>query len=771
MDLLQRILFAAAVLFAAVFLTRWVPRHPRWRLVVILLNVAISLRYLWWRATETINWSGGAGTVLSTTIFAAEIYGFLIVLHHYLIATRRLDRRSEPPDDRFMPSVDVFIATYDEEPDILYRTIVGCLDLDYPRKSVYVLDDGNRPEVEELCRRLGAGYIAREKNVGAKAGNLNHALSQTAGELIATFDADHVPVRTFLRETVGFFRDPKVAQVQTPHHFYNPDLFQDRLRIREYIANEQDMFYHVVQPGRDVYNSSFYCGSSAVLRRSALEEIGGFPTSTVTEDIHTTLLLHSKGYRSVFLDKDLAAGLAPESYPAYLTQRKRWARGTFQVMLTQKGLLAPRLTLMQRINYLATLWYWLYGFPRVVYLLAPVFFLLAGVRPLVVRNLGDLLSYYLPHLAISVAGFQLVNRGMRRIFWSDVYESCISVQVALAAISFPFTFRRRVRFEVTPKGRAADRPEVRRVGIPLALMSAAVAVAFVTGIVRLILGGRDEGGLLINTTWAGYNLIVLAMGLLLLRHRIQERSAIRVARRIPLELRWDGGGLEAVTRDVSETGLSFVLDEVRPLPHSAEVTLTASDGRSVTLGARLVRCDIGPDGRLSVGVEFVDRTEEQHRRLVQVLFGDPDAWSGPHAPVFGAPEHLLRFVRSMVAVFSPRRALRRLAPRLRGELPARVEIPGGALYDATTVDLSLEGAALRLSERGDGVSDRFRLTILWNAVERTTVDAEVRSRRRGGSGEAVLGVRFVDLAPEQRADLVKHLFGAAPEAVPWAAVS
>jgi len=759
MTLLERVLFCAAVLLAAIVLTRWVPRHPRWRVFVILLNIAISLRYLWWRGTETLNWSGGAGTALSMTIFAAEIYGFLIVLHHYLIATRRLDRKANPPGDDFLPSVDVFIPTYNEEPDILYRTIVGCLALDYPRKSVYVLDDGNRPEIAELCHRLGAGYIARERNVGAKAGNLNHALCQTAGELIATFDADHVPVRTFLRETVGFFRDEQVAQVQTPHHFYNPDLFQDRLRIHEYIANEQDMFYHVVQPGRDVYNSSFYCGSSAVLRRSALEAIGGFPTTTVTEDIHTTLLFHAQGLKSVFLDKDLSAGLAPESYPAYLTQRKRWARGTFQVMLPQRGLFKRRLTFMQRINYLATLWYWLYGFPRIIYLLAPVFFLLGGVRPLIVRDLGDLLSFYLPHLAISVAAFQLVNRSMRRIFWSDVYESCISIQVALAAILFPFSFGKRLRFEVTPKGRAADRSGDRRVGGPLLALTLLVLVAFVTGIARLVVARSDEGGLLINTVWAGYNVVILMMGVLLLRDRVQERRAVRVARRVPVLLSWPSGTVEAVTRDISETGLSLILERPQPLPRTAKLTLRASDGTAVVVDGRLVRCDVRRDGKLSVGVEFVDRTDEQHRRLVEVIFSDPQAWSGDHAVTMGAPEHLLRFLRSMIAVFSPRRALRRLTPRLHGELPVRITMPGGEEIDALTADVSLDGAAVRLP-RGKSCGDgRVQLTIHWSDVERGRFEAVVRSRRQGGGGEPIIGFQFVDVTPEQHSDLAKHLFG------------
>ena len=134
-----------------------------------------------------------------------------------------------------------------------------------PILLILLLDDGRRPEIAELCRRLGVNYIDREDNRGAKAGNLNNALGRTSADFVATFDADHVPVSSFLAETLGHFRDARVAQVQSAHHFFNPDLFQDRLRSQEYIANEQDMFYHIVQPGRDVDNASFFCGSLVVM--------------------------------------------------------------------------------------------------------------------------------------------------------------------------------------------------------------------------------------------------------------------------------------------------------------------------------------------------------------------------------------------------------------------------------------------------------------------------------------------------------------------------
>ncbi|UCF67500.1 MAG: glycosyltransferase [Acidobacteriota bacterium] len=763
MDLLSKLAFVVTIIAASIILSRWLPLHPRWRPLVIALNIIVSVRYLWWRATETLNWEGGIGTVLSLTIFIAEIYGFLVVLHHYLIATRHTDRRADEPDAEFTPSVDVFIATYNESLDTLYRTIVGCLALDYPDKRVHVLDDGNRPELGTLCRELGAGYIARADNAGAKAGNLNNALQQTDADLVVTFDADHVPVRTFLNETVGFFRDDEIVQVQTPHHFYNPDLFQDRLRIREFIANEQDMFYHVVQPGRDVYNSSFYCGSGAVFRREALDSIGGFPMQTVTEDLHTSILLHSRGWKSVFVNRDLSAGLAPESYDAYLTQRRRWARGTFQVMLTRGELFRRGLSLMQRINYLSTLWYWLYGFPRVVYVVAPLFFLLGGIEPLVIDDLTDLLVYYIPHLAISIVAFQLVNMGMRRIFWSDVYESCISVQIALTALLFPFTATKKTRFAVTPKGKAALTKSSWHVTAPIFVLFVGLLIGMTVGVIRLASGFIDPGGTLINTFWAAYNLIVISMGLLLLRSVPSRRAAVRLPRRLRCLLSWNGAVAEAETIDLSENGLSLRLSKAQPLPEMLDLMLTGLDGTKLALQGRLVRCDVDAEHELSVALEFVNQSQEQRRHLVELMFSDPLSWSGPHSLTIGAPEHLMRLVRAMISIFSAERALRRLAPRLRGEVLARIETSGRFIGTARTVDLSLNGAALRLNQ-GEirPREDLLRITFTWNPIERSTIEAEVRSVRMGASGETILGVGFVNVTMEQREDLAKHLYRESP---------
>src|SRR5262245_18782006 len=310
---------------------------------IIFLSCFASMRYFYWRVSSTINLDSNSDAVVSLLLLSAEIYGLVILFLGYFQTIEVHERAPSTPQT--FPTVDIFIPTYNESVDIVRRTVIGAPTIQYPHKTVYVLDDGHRPAIQTMAEGLGAVYLSRPDNYHAKAGNLNYALQRTTGELIAIFDADHVPVRGFLNKTVGFFEDARVALVQTAQHFFNPDPFERNLRLTGRIPPEQHFFYHVIQPGNDFWNSSFFCGSCAVLRRSALEEAGGFKMQTVTEDAHTSMELHARGYTSVYLPMALAAGLATETYRAHVQQRIRWARGMAQILRTdcplfKKGLAA-----------------------------------------------------------------------------------------------------------------------------------------------------------------------------------------------------------------------------------------------------------------------------------------------------------------------------------------------------------------------------------------------------------------------------------------------
>src|SRR5690349_1196230 len=378
------------VVLAAISLLSW---RKKGRQIILALTLLLYVRYLVWRGLYTLNTNDWAGLLISSLVLLAEAYGLVQLIFFTFQAWRPMERQSPPI--KTYPTVDVFVTVVNEPLDILRRTLVGCTSQDYPPKKykVYVLDDGHRQDVRSLARSMGCCYITRVGRNHAKAGNLNHALKQTSGELIAVFDTDHVPTSSFLRETVGFFENKRVAFVQTPHHFYNPDIFQKNLRLESELKNEQALFFRILQPGRDAHNSAFFAGSCGLFRRGPLMEIGGFQTDTITEDIHTSMLLHAKGYESRFLNKVLAAGLMPETFGGYLKQRSRWAMGCVQLCWKSNPLIVRGLTLAQRMDYFGSIYYFFHGVPRVVCLGAPLFALFLGISP-VHASVWDLIHLF-----------------------------------------------------------------------------------------------------------------------------------------------------------------------------------------------------------------------------------------------------------------------------------------------------------------------------------------------------------------------------------------
>jgi cellulose synthase (UDP-forming) len=358
--------------------------------VLVALFVGIGVWYLSWRPAAF----NPEAMVFSAVIYAAELFGFTCALL-YLFMCWRLQTRTPlpaPADAR----VAVFVPTINESVDIVRRTLMAALRMKHA-SEVWLLDDGNRAAMRVLAQELGCRYLARTENSHAKAGNLNNALGHTDAEFIAIFDADHAPAAAFLEETLGFLSDERVAFVQTPQDFYNLDSFQHRLSRRDSLVwSEQSLFFRVIQPGKDRLNSAFFCGSCAVVRRAALDDIGGFATGTITEDIHTSLKLHTRGWRSVYYGRSLAFGLAPSNAMPFLKQRLRWGQGAMQVWRRERILLAHKLTLAQRLSYLATVLAYFEGWQRAIFFAAPVIVLTTGVMPILAVD-REFVVHFIPY--------------------------------------------------------------------------------------------------------------------------------------------------------------------------------------------------------------------------------------------------------------------------------------------------------------------------------------------------------------------------------------
>jgi cellulose synthase (UDP-forming) len=349
------------------------PERPGFA-AILPLYVGAALAYYLWRST-IVNWHVWYGPLLYTV----EIYG-AVATGMYLWMTRHMDLPVHRPVTT-MPTVDALIPTLNESREVLEPTVRGAFAIRGIRR-VLVLDDGDRDWVRELANAFGAVYIARKSNYDAKAGNLNHALPHTDAELMVLLDADHAPAPHFLERTAGFFDDPTVAFVQTPQTYGNRDTFLFQ-RTQAGMWSEQGMFYDCIQPCKNHWNSAFFVGTSALLRRSALDGVGGFATGTCTEDIHTSVLLHAQGWRSVFLPEVLAVGLEAENLREFYKQRRRWASGGLVLLLKRPDspLRIRGLTLVQRLSYFNATSAPAQGAQRLFYFLIPTVCVVTLVNP------------------------------------------------------------------------------------------------------------------------------------------------------------------------------------------------------------------------------------------------------------------------------------------------------------------------------------------------------------------------------------------------------
>ncbi|MDP9349649.1 MAG: glycosyltransferase, partial [Gemmatimonadota bacterium] len=541
-----------------------VPRLPEWqeRLFrgVAVLALAYSVYYIVWRWTATLN---PDALWFSVPLALAETWAVLtafITIH----SVWRL-RHREPLPAAPGWSVDVFITCYDEPLEVIRRTAVGARAIRYPH-TTYILDDGKREEVRAMAQDLGVEYIRRDGNEHAKAGNLNNALLHSRGDYILQLDADHVPLPHILDRLLGFFgEDPKLAFVQSPQDFYNTDGFTyDLDESARRIWEEQRLFFTIIQPGKDARNAAFFCGSCAVIRRAALDDIGGFSTHSITEDIETSLRLHARGWSSAFYGESLAYGLAPGSATAFHTQHLRWGQGAMQVLRKFNPLTYPGLTLSQRISYFGSLTAYVSGVQRLILYTAPLVFFFTGAFPVRAPE-GEFLARFVPFLVLSFVLSELMARGTFHAWISERYGMAKFWTHTRAVASY-FS-RRPLRFNVTPKGPGdvpfrSYAPHVVLMGTTLAAVLWAVA-ARRYGWVDYHVPGWSSGALLINLLWAALNFALAAAVVQLSRRVRQQRGDYRFRDEFPISLKLEESdpgqpsAFVALTENLNPNGMGF----------------------------------------------------------------------------------------------------------------------------------------------------------------------------------------------------------------------
>ena len=650
----QAVLGVVAVLIAV-----WMDRSSSSYLITLTLMMAScysTFRYAYWRISTVTHFFrdpasqwGPIDAFFILMLLFAESYAFSILYLGYIQTLWPLRRTPVPlPDDpEDWPAIDLLVPTYNEPLSVVRYTALAAMNIDWPAEklNVYILDDGKREEFRLFAEESGIGYMTRDDNRHAKAGNINRALARLDAPLVAIFDSDHVPTRSFLQVTIGWFlRDPKLGMLQTPHHFYSPDPFERNLDQFRSIPNEGELFYGIVQDGNDFWNATFFCGSCAVLRRSALDEIGGIAVETVTEDAHTSLRMQMNGWNTAYINIPQAAGLATERLSGHVKQRIRWARGMIQVMRTDNPLFAKGLKPLQRLCYFNAMTHFLYGLPRLIFLFAPLIYLIFG-HTNVPGYWAAILAYAFPHLVLSSMTNSRIQGQHRHSFWNEIYETVLAPYIFLPTTLALFN-PRLGSFNVTAKGGVvSNRFFDARIALPFLVMlglnftgllcaipryfqiprTEAVFPLSLWNVLSDMYDGTHPGTIAMNVIWTIFNTLILGVACGVAWESQQRRQTVRVTMQVPARVELGNGTiLEGVTADVSSGGVMMAMNETTGLEPGSSVCILfpVLDGEA-SLPATIIRTN-GTEMR----AQFDSLTIQEEETLTQVLYSRADTWLG-----------------------------------------------------------------------------------------------------------------------------------------------
>lgn len=490
------------------------------------ITLFILLSYIIWRGIYTLPFDSYLSMGFGILLYLAEVIGlFVFAFFVFLFAKQKDEYKPQSLKNEFRPKVCVFICTYNEDIKLVLATAHAVQALAYPNKEVYICDDGHRDRLRELCSKFGIHYLSRPDNEHAKAGNINYALSQTQSELFMILDADFIVKKNFIYEVLPYFQDEQVALVQYPQTFYNKDPFQ---LMRESLYNEQELFMRFLEPQLAKENALIHVGTNAILRRSAIEKIGGIPTKSITEDMATGMFLQNEGYRTCYVNKAYALGITPYNVKDMSEQRRRWAKGTMQIFKNYKPFRLKGLNLTQKFCYYNSYLYWFTSFQKLVYMIAPTIFMLFQI--FVVRStLKESALFFLMPIIMIILSFRLFIPKVRTFGTSHMYDSFVAPIHAGAILKE--AFHEEKKFAVTRKEISKENKfdfKTVRVHMILALW---IAIAIVWAVHEMIQGTSYMYAYIITTLWSIYNLYGLLWAILAAKSRdiISDADALSIS--------------------------------------------------------------------------------------------------------------------------------------------------------------------------------------------------------------------------------------------------
>ena len=604
-------------------------------LALMIISLAATFRYGWWRVSMLVDYfSNEANQHVTLDAFflliliCAEGYTALIMILGYMQTAWPLHRKPIPMplDEALWPHVDLLIPTYNEPLSLVRYTALAAINIDYPPEKlhVYILDDGARSEFEDFAREAGVGYVARTEHNHAKAGNINHALLSMDSPYVAIFDCDHVPTRSFLQMTMGWMLvDPKLAMLQTPHHFYSPDPFERNLLQYKTIPNEAELFYGIVQDGNDFWNATFFCGSCALLRRSALDEVGGIATETVTEDAHTSLRMQKRGYNTAYINIPQAAGLATETLAAHVGQRIRWARGMIQILRTENPLFARGMKFTQRLCYLNAMLHFLYALPRLIFLLSPLVYLLLR-RTIIPGYWIAILAFAFPHLILASLTNSRIQGRYRHSFWNEIYEAVLAPYILVPTL-MAFINPKLGKFNVTGKGSTLGETAFdSKIAAPTKWMLLLNFIGLLVAPYRIFVSDpQHTAAILMNVVWVLFNIVILGVAAAVALEQKQRRGSVRINAKIAVRIVLpDGRPVNATSIDLSIGGASIEMprNENFTMGQSFRVAFPEIVGEE-QIGATVVGLT-----RDSIRLAFQLPTIAEQETLARALYSRADAW-------------------------------------------------------------------------------------------------------------------------------------------------
>lgn len=653
---------ASIICVALMLLFSFLPGNS-FKLIFYTICSWVIVRYLAWRVYSLPLDVSPIDSFFAILLLTAELYGSAVLLIGFFVNARALNRKVVPlpADKSVLPTIDVYIPTYSEDMSIVLPTLVGATNMEYPDMSkvrIFVLDDGhprslkmveNSPEaialrerseaLKQACSKYGATYITREINDHAKSGNMNNAMKHSRGELILVLDADHVPTTDLLLSTVGgFLTNSNLAFVQTPHFFLNADPVERNLELFNKMPAENDMFYRVVQKGLDLWNTSFFCGSAALIRRAAIEDVGGFAVDSITEDASTSVKMHCKKWDSAYIGKPMICGLQPESFSSFVVQRLRWAMGMTQIFIRQNPIFVKGLSIPQRLSYLSVIAFWLFPFARVTFFVVPILFVFFDLA-LYPTGWDNFMTYTVPYLMAAILAFDKMFGSVRRFLVSELYET-LQAFYTLPALLSTIANPSAPTFKVTPKGEVMDSEFISELRTPFIIVSLITGAAISMALYKIAVHPDTRSSMYLATSWLLFNAVLLGGALGVVIEKAQKRSRPRVDINERISIRGDFGIQDIEVLDANELGFRFKAVEGSPVFGDIVAEIEKAKVRATVLDSRTTYLRRGEHVAI-----FKDTSVIANKAVNKFVYGKSRRWE----EVWNSRDHSSNIIVSLIS--------------------------------------------------------------------------------------------------------------------------